>query len=51
MDLLILSITPTNEPERKRNWGRGIRKGMEKEGNEGKRRKKVEFGLQDSVNR
>lgn len=44
MDLLILSITPTNELKRGRkgrNWG--------KERKEAKRKEKVEFGLQERI--
>lgn len=44
-----MSITPTNEPERRRNWGRGTRKGVEKERKEVKRGKIVEFGLREST--
>lgn len=50
MDVLILSITPTSEPKRGRNWGKGTRAGVEKKGKEVKRKKKVEFGLQERVN-
>ena len=45
-----MSITPTNEPKRGRNWGKGTRAGVEKKGKEVKRKKKVEFGLQERVN-
>lgn len=40
-----MSITPTNEPERRRNWGRKTGKGAGEEGKEVKGRRKVGFGL------